>query len=166
MECFIHNYVCISCSIVAKQCSDHVKTLDTKLAPPHTINRIGILANVFTLFSNNRTLKDYPLKIHFVGDRGIDTGVVCWDMLAEFWQVTFKDFFDGLILLVPAVHVQSDMSAFHILGIKMSGSESRPRKVELVSAHTKCDDYHEYFTLNNRAGKHPYKTTLPHWYIH
>ena len=44
----------------------------------------------------------------------------------------------------------------------MSGSESRPRKVELMRANKKYNDYHEYFTHNNGAGKHPYKTTLRH----
>ena len=44
----------------------------------------------------------------------------------------------------------------------MSGSKSRPRKLELASAHKKCDDYREYFTHKNEAGKHLYKTTLPH----
>ena len=47
--------------------------------------------------------------------------------------------------------------------IKTSGSESRPRKVELASAHKKKrDDYRKYFTHNNEACKNPYKTTLPH----
>ena len=46
--------------------------------------------------------------------------------------------------------------------IKTSGSESRPRKIELASAHKKRDDYREYFTHNNKACKNPYKTTLPH----
>ena len=46
--------------------------------------------------------------------------------------------------------------------IKTSGSESRPRKVELASAHKKRDNYREYFTHNNEACKNPYKTTLPH----
>ena len=35
--------------------------------------------------------------------------------------------------------------------IKTSGSESRPRKVELTRAFKKCDDYHEYFTHNNET---------------
>ena len=46
--------------------------------------------------------------------------------------------------------------------IKTSGSESRPRKVELASAHKKRDDYRKYFTHNNEACKNPYKTTSPH----
>ena len=46
--------------------------------------------------------------------------------------------------------------------MKMSGSESRPIKVELASAHKKHDDYCEYFTHNNEAYKNPHKTTLLH----
>ena len=48
------------------------------------------------------------------------------------------------------------------INIKMSGSDLQPRKVELASAHKKCDDYREYFTHNNEACKNPYKTTLSH----
>ena len=44
----------------------------------------------------------------------------------------------------------------------MSGSESWPRKVELLCSHKKHDEYSEYFTHNNEACKNPYKTTLPH----
>ena len=51
------------------------------------------------------------------------------------------------------------------LKIKTSGSKSRPRKVELASAHKKRDDYRKYFTHNNEACKNPYKTTLPHLYV-
>ena len=46
--------------------------------------------------------------------------------------------------------------------IKTSGSKSRPKKVELASAHEKRDNYCEYLTHNNEACKNPYKTTLPH----
>ena len=42
----------------------------------------------------------------------------------------------------------------------MSGSELRPRKIELVSAHKKHDNYREYFTHNNGTGKYPYKNNL------
>ena len=48
----------------------------------------------------------------------------------------------------------------------MSGGKLRPRKVELASAHKKCNNYCEYFTHNNEACKNPYKTILPHLYIH
>ena len=41
------------------------------------------------------------------------------------------------------------MAHYFIPKIKTSGSESRPRKVELVSAHKKCDNYRGYFAHNN-----------------
>ena len=62
-------------------------------------------------------------------------------------------------------YVYSDEEALSYI-IKTSGSESRPRKVELAGAHKKRDDYRKYFTHNNEACKNPYKTTLPHLYIH
>lgn len=102
------------------QCSDFVKTLETRFSPPHSINRANILEDVFALFENSHVLKDYPLKIRFVNEIAIDTGGVCRDMLDEFWQAAFAKFFDGSTLLVPAVHAQSDMSAFCILGTILS----------------------------------------------
>ena len=48
----------------------------------------------------------------------------------------------------------------------MGGSELQPRKVELASAHKRCDDYREYFTHTNEACKNPYKIALPHLYYY
>ena len=47
-------------------------------------------------------------------------------------------------------------------GMHSMSSKLRPRKVELVSAHKRYDDYCECFTHNNEACKNPYKTTLLH----
>ena len=80
----------------------------------------NILADVFALFGKSYILKDYLLRVNFVGEIAIDTGGVCRDMLAEFWQATFGEFFDGSTFLVPAVHAQSDMSVFHILNTILS----------------------------------------------
>ena len=44
--------------------------------------------------------------------------------------------------------------------IKTSGSKSRLRKVELASAHKKCDDYCEYFTHNNETCKKTLQSNL------
>ena len=48
----------------------------------------------------------------------------------------------------------------------MSGSESQPN-IRINACAQKRNDYNEHFTHNNRACEHhPYKTTLPHEYIH
>ena len=65
--------------------------------------------------------------------------------------------------LFPRTHNSQGIFVYHTymyICIKASGSESRPRKVELASAHKKRNDYQEYFTHNNEACKNPYKTTL------
>ena len=87
---------------------------------PHLVNKANILSDVFTLFGNKSTLRDYPLKIRFVGEVGVDAGGVCRDMLVEFWEAAYRQFFDGSSHLVPAVHAQSDMSTFRILGTVLS----------------------------------------------
>ena len=48
--------------------------------------------------------------------------------------------------------------------IKMSGSESQPRRVELTHVHSKkCKDYQEYFTHNNKACIYFYKNKPYLW---
>ena len=48
--------------------------------------------------------------------------------------------------MVSLVYIQQLLTGS---GIKTSGSESRPRKVELTRAFKKRDDYREYFKHNN-----------------
>ena len=71
--------------------------------------------------------------------------------------------FFAIGLLCPIIETFSRFEvASRGQGIKTNGSELRPRKVELASAHKKRDNYREYFTHNNEAYKNPYKTTLLH----
>ena len=51
-----------------------MKSLNTKFFPAYNINRSTILDDVIALFDNKDVLNHYPLKIHFVGERAIDTG--------------------------------------------------------------------------------------------
>ena len=86
----------------------------------HAINRANILEDVIALFSQEDTLKHYPLRIRFIGEKAIDTGGVCRDMLEEFWQAAFVQFFEGSNLLVPSVHAQTDMAVLRVLGMVLS----------------------------------------------
>ena len=54
---------------------------------------------------------------------------------------------------------------YHYIDIKTSGSESRPRKVELASAHKKRDDYtarilHITTKLVKTPTKQPYRIDI------
>ena len=97
-----------------------MKSLNTKFFPAHNINRSTILDDVIALFDNEDVLNHYPLKIHFVGERAIDTGGVCRDMLDEFWQAAYVHHFDGSNLLVPLVNAHTNMTVLHALGKVMS----------------------------------------------
>ena len=46
----------------------------------------------------------------------MDTGGVSRDMFSAFWKEAYVLHFDGETLLVPAVHPNSDVSTFPVLG--------------------------------------------------
>lgn len=74
------------------------------------------MEDVIALFSTEDVLYHYPLKIHFIGERAIDTGGVCRDMFDEFWLATYAQHFEGSNLLVPSVNAHTDMGVMHALG--------------------------------------------------
>ena len=78
------------------------------------------MQDVFALFSNEDVLSHHPLKVHFVGEKGVDTGGVCRDMLAEFWQAAYPIYFEGSNLLVPSVNAHTNMKALHTIGTVLS----------------------------------------------
>ncbi|XP_065903937.1 uncharacterized protein [Dysidea avara] len=104
-----------------KDQKEFIQSLNTKLFfKPHDVNRSTILQDVFALFGIEEVLHHYPLKIHFVGEKAVDTGGVCHDMLAEFWQAAYVEYFEGSNLLVPSVNAQTDMTALHLIGTILS----------------------------------------------
>ena len=78
------------------------------------------MEDVITLFSTEDVLYHYPLKIHFIGERAIDTGGVCRNMFDAFWLATYAQHFEGSNLLVPSVNAHTDMAVMHALGRIMS----------------------------------------------
>lgn len=47
-------------------------------------------------------------------------GCVCRDMFSSFWEEAYLKNFDGESLLIPAVHPNTDMATFPILGTVLS----------------------------------------------
>ena len=78
------------------------------------------MEDVIALFSNEAVLLHYPLKIQLIGERAIDTGGVCRDMLNEFWQTVYLQHFEGSNLLVPSVTANTDMGVMRALGRVLS----------------------------------------------
>ena len=59
---------------------------------------------------------EYPFRIQFTNERAIDTGGVCRDMYSCFWEQAYIKHFDEDRLLIPAVHANSQISVFPVLG--------------------------------------------------
>ena len=57
----------------------------TTTGPSHKIDRKNIFDDVIDLFDSSLTLKEYPVKISFLNEKGYDTGGLLRDMLSEFW---------------------------------------------------------------------------------
>lgn len=72
------------------------------------------------LFAQDGVLDEYPLQIKFAGEMGYDCGGICRDMFSAYWNEAYQKFFDGSMLLVPALHPSVDMSSLPCLGTILS----------------------------------------------
>ena len=64
------------------------------------------MEDVIALFSNEAVLLHYLLKIQLIGERAIDTGGMCRDLLNKFLEAVYLQHFEGSItclchLLLP-----------------------------------------------------------------
>lgn len=87
----------------------------------HKVNRDSIFQSVITLYTENSDiLQEYPFGVHFSGERALDIGGVTRDMFSAFFQESYKHLFDGVSLLIPALHPSVDMAAFRTMGTVIS----------------------------------------------
>ena len=89
---------------------------------PRPINRSKIYADVMETYEENvlEVIREFPFRIRFEGEKAVDTGGVCRDMYSSFWETAYTKHFDGETLLVPAVHPNTKLSTFPILGTVIS----------------------------------------------
>lgn len=82
----------------------------------HVVDRESIFSSVVELYSVNTTVNEFPLRVHFKGEKAIHVGGVFRDMLSAFWDEAYCTLFDGGCLLTPVLHLQMDLAVFPILG--------------------------------------------------
>ena len=75
--------------------------------PIHEVRRREAYSEVPSLLK--RAADEFPLRVHFKGELGYDTGGVCREMISCFWQEAYKHAFDGSTLLLPIHHPHLDM---------------------------------------------------------
>jgi len=102
--------------VVDDQRENFMMEQSTTTGPSHKINRNNIFDDVVDLFDSSLTLKEYPVKISFLNEKGYDTGGLLRDMLSEFWKTAYIRMFDGSGQLIPSIYPQTNMSLFTSLG--------------------------------------------------
>ena len=81
------------------------------------INRTSIYKDTVAMYSTKpRLVNQFPLSVHFDGEKGLDFGGVSRDLLSGFWEEAYSKMFDGAALLTPACHATVDMQQFAVLG--------------------------------------------------
>ncbi len=97
-------------------------TLPTATATPqpvHEVVRKDIYHSVINLFTQG-VENQFPLRISFKDERGVDVGGLYRDMLSAFWDQAYCNLFDGGSLLTPVLHPQVDLGALPVLGKVLS----------------------------------------------
>lgn len=94
-----------------------MESIECEPGPVHEINRANVYEEVMTLYSkNNRMHLEYPFRVRFVGEKGVDIGGVMKDLFSAFLCESYIKDFDGSGLLYPSVHASARMDAFSVLG--------------------------------------------------
>ena len=85
--------------------------------PVVKVHRSSLYKETIDLYINNATVvHQMPLKVHFHGEQGVDTGGLGRDLFSAFWEIAYRELFEGCSLLVPAVHAHIDMQTLPVLG--------------------------------------------------
>ena len=83
---------------------------------PYVINRKTVYNDVIKIYQTNQIIKEYPIYITYDSEVADDQGGVMRDMFSGFWEEAYITLFDGVTLLIPLVHPQTDLQAFSTLG--------------------------------------------------
>jgi hypothetical protein len=93
-------------------------SLDTHHGTPRPVKRESIYSDVVEMYEEDvgGILAEFPFRIRYENERGIDTGGVCRDMFSGFWEHAYIKNFDGERLLVPSLNPSINMNVYNILG--------------------------------------------------
>ena len=88
----------------------------------HVLRRKHLFKDVLDLYrcEDSDMATEYPLHVKFEGERAVDHGGVSRDMLSAFWELAYKQLFDGGNLLSPTLDSCSDTDKLSIVGYILS----------------------------------------------
>ena len=99
-----------------------IQSLSLQPGLTHSVRRSNIFDDVLSIYQNQRhqVLKEYPFRVRFEGEKGIDAGGVARDMYSEFYEAAYVSLFDGSSLLTPVVHPEMDTTSLSTFGFVLS----------------------------------------------
>ena len=94
------------------------ENLDTHHGLPHLISRENMYEDSIALYANNlpTMVQEYPFRIKYENEMGVDTGGVSRDFFSGFWEIAYVKDFDGGSTYIPSVHPHTDLSHYVVLG--------------------------------------------------
>ena len=92
------------------------KSLQEPVNWEYIVNRRALYEDVQKLYSDEVVARSYPIHIAFADEIALDLGEVFRDMLSGFWELAYRNLFDGSNLLTPVIHPQTDTSVFPLIG--------------------------------------------------
>ena len=115
-----HSVLLISSPPAEHDRKKFLSTLPLVASGYHEVDRKDIHTSVISLFRGGNIVDEFPLKIRFKEERGVDAGGVYRDMLSAFWDNAYQRFFDGGSLLAPVLHPNVNLDILPILGTILS----------------------------------------------
>ena len=99
---------------------DFLKTLPAPSILVGHVDRRNIFSSVVALFNRAGVENQFPLRITFKDERGVDAGGLYRDMLSAFWEEAYLHLFDGGSLLAPVLHPHVDLGVLPVIGKVLS----------------------------------------------
>ena len=75
------------------------------------VNRATLFEDIIELYGDDTIAVEYPMSIKFVGEKAIDCGGVSRDMISGFWEMAYRNIFDGSSLLTPTIEPHTNAIA-------------------------------------------------------
>lgn len=69
------------------------------------MRRDHLFPDVIDLFCKVAILHESSLTVSFEGEMALDGGGVRLDMLSAFWEIAYREYFDGCTLLRPILYM-------------------------------------------------------------
>lgn len=68
------------------------------------------------IFSSSDIVMEHPFRVHFEGEKGVDTRGLTREAFSTFWELIYEKHFHGSAVLTSLMSTTADISTLQILG--------------------------------------------------